>query len=62
MHITWLSKKFTTEDAANPSKLGAMINKRDKVKDVLFKLALRERGNATELVRRQVSERKLHRQ
>jgi hypothetical protein len=57
-----LSKKFTTEDAANPSKLGAMINKRDKVKDVLFKLALRERGNATELVRRQVSERKLHRQ
>jgi hypothetical protein len=56
-----LSKKFTTEDAANPSKLGAMINKRDKVKDVLFKLALRERGNATELVRRQVSERKVHR-
>lgn len=61
MHITWLSKKFTTEDASNPSKLGAMINKRDKVKDVLFKLALRERGNATELVRRQVSERKMHR-
>lgn len=55
LHLTWLFQRFTAEDGADEAKVEALVEKRDRVVKVFKGLALTERSNATESVRRQVS-------
>ena len=47
--------RFTELDTNDETKMEATKANRDRAKDIFYKLALRERGNAAEVVRRQVS-------
>jgi len=55
LHLAWIFRSFTEDDANDSEKVAKLVEKRDKAKDVFYNLALRERTNAAESVRRQVS-------
>ena len=53
--MTWLFKRFTTADSEDEGKKSALVEKRDRAVEIFQKLSLKERSNAAEAVRRQVS-------
>jgi len=53
--MTWLFKRFTANDADDEGKKTVLAEKRDRAVEIYQKLSLRERTNAAETVRRQVS-------
>lgn len=55
LHLTWLFKKFSAEDAQDTDKVVDLKMKRDRGKAIFEKLALNGRSNSAESVRRQVS-------
>jgi hypothetical protein len=54
LHVTWLYKHLLAEDP-DSDKVDALVEKRNKAKDVYHKLALMARTNSAEAVRKQVS-------
>jgi cohesin complex subunit SA-1/2 len=54
LHLAWSFRAFTEEDGEDAKKVTKLVEKRDKAKNVFYNLALRERTNAAESVRRQV--------
>ena len=55
LHLAWIFRLFTEEDGEDTEKVSKLVEKRDKAKHLFYNLALRERTNAAESVRRQVS-------
>lgn len=55
LQLAWMFRSFTEDDAGDAEKVARLVEKRDKAKNILYNLALRERTNAAEDVRRQVS-------
>ncbi|WVQ85787.1 hypothetical protein IAT38_007954 [Cryptococcus sp. DSM 104549] len=53
LHMTWVFRKFTEEDAQDPSKVDAMNDKRDKAVRIFQELTLGDAGNTADAVRRQ---------
>ena len=57
LHVTWLYKRLLAEDA-DDDRVEALLEKRTRAKDIYYKLALTERANSAEAVRKQVSREK----
>ncbi|WVR08439.1 hypothetical protein IAU60_005494 [Kwoniella sp. DSM 27419] len=53
LHMTWLFKKFTTEDANNEESVSSLRDKRDKAIEIMSELTLGESTNTVEVVSRQ---------
>jgi hypothetical protein len=57
--IIWSCKRFEKGDETDEAKVDALRSKRDRAVDIFHKLAIRERSNAVETVKRQVSSRRV---
>lgn len=54
LHLTWLFKNFTEEDAQDVEKVDDLKAKRDRARDSFVKLAMRDGVNPVESVVKQV--------
>lgn len=59
LHVTWLFRNFTEADAENEAKVDALKTRRDEALELFERFGVRDRTNAAESVRRQVSFRAL---
>lgn len=55
LHLMWLVANFTEEDGNDESKVDALKERRDQALELFDKYGVRDRTNAAEAVRRQVS-------